>query len=299
MQLFKRFTLFVLALFQLSSRGQSYDAQRSQVFATNVISNALIGGIGGAINRDKGEKIYKAFFRNFLKGTAGGLIKYSAKYQTFYLAALQRNNSPLYGNVLYAPVNRLYFFLGHSVVMNAAYNRKVTDGYYCNFYGIDLKFKPKEEQKLQARLSIASLEGAVEFAILGFQFNIYKTLEYGQLMFDDPKGKLGMYQGMARFNSIVLQTPGLNIPSVLPHEIVHTYQMYDYFGFSSFYDKKARPLYQDHKIYKALSNYLVLDYETLFMTALYLPQFKMPPRYFKNYFEFEAEHFATRYQVIR
>lgn len=281
------------------SYSQSYNEQCSRVFITNIVSNALIGGIGGAIHHGKDEKIYKAFIRNFLKGGVGGLIKYSAKSQAYYLGTNRYDNSAGYLNNFYAPVNRLYFFFGHSIVMNAAYNRKITDGYYCNFYGIDLKFKPKEEQKLQVRLSLASLEAAVEFAIMGYQLNLYKSLEYGQLLFDDTKGTLGHYQGQARFNAIVTQQPGLNFTSLLPHEIVHTYQMYDYFGISSFYDKKARPLYENKKWYKTLSNYLVLDYEVLFMTALYLPQFHLPPHYFKNYFEFEAEHFATRQVVLR
>lgn len=267
---------------------QSYNSQRNQVFLTNVLSNAVIGGIGGAINHREGEKVYKAFIRNFLKGGVGGMVKYTAKYQTYYLGMNLTS--------IYAPVNRLYFFLGHSMVLNAAYNRKLLEQYDCNFYGIAVRYNSRAETKLSARLSLATVGCAGEYLIRGYDFNLFKSLEYGQLMFDAEKIDDYNSDGQARLNCIALTRQGRG-GYIMPHEIVHTFQMYDYFSISSFYDKKLRPKYEAKKLYKALSKYVVADYEVLFFTASYFAQ--PNPRYYKNYFEFEAEHFKNRSAIKR
>jgi len=282
----------ILLVFQGRVNAQSYNAQRNQVFLVNVLSNAFIGGIGGAINKGKDEKISRAFIRNFLKGSAGGVIKYTAKYNTFYL-----NNT----YTPYAfPLNRLCYFLGHSIVMNSAFNHKALETYYCNFDGIDIRISLKEEQKIKARLSLATLGCAVYFATQGFQFDMYRSLEYGQLLFLAKPGAMGVYDGQTLFNCIVINSYGTNPNfSILPHEIVHVYQTYDLFGISAFYDPKIRKFYKDKKIYKLLNKYVVADYEALFMTPLYLAQFHPMPNYYKNYYEFEAEHFRSRQYIKR
>lgn len=279
--------LFILLSW--NSRAQSYDKQRTRVFLVNSLSNAVIGGIGGAINHKHSEKWHTAFARNFLKGGAGGMVKYTAKYQVYNLSFPQFS--------MFAPIDRMWFFLGHSMVMNAAYNRPLLERLYCNFYGVDIRYDSKAEHKVQARASLATLEGLVEYAAMGYELNLYRTLEYGIFMFDARGNKLLPYYGQARFNCVVLREyPGLGN---LPHEMVHVYQLYDYFPVASFYDKKARSWYESKKLYKSLSKYVTLDHESLFMTVLYLPQFRKPPHYYKNYFEFEAEHFGTRYKVAR
>jgi hypothetical protein len=283
--------LLLVSLLVEKLHSQAYDSQRTEVLVVNVLSNALISGIGGAINRDKGEKIGKAFIRNFFKGSAGGLIKYAAKYQTYYLR-------DQYLSVL-SPFNRLYYFLGHSMVVNSAHNRKLLETYYCNFDGVDIRFNLKAEKKWQARVSLASLGSAIYFASKGFEFDLFRSLEHGLLFFKAKQGgQLKQHEGQALFNCIVIKTYGWNInQSIVPHEIVHTYQMYDMFGVSAFYDKKTKPLYEGRKVYKYLSRFFVADYEAIFFSALYLAQPK--PIYFKNYFEFEAEHFKTRSYIKR
>lgn len=278
-------------LFLLRSGAQNYDAQRSQVFLVNVLSNALIGGVGGLINKEKEEKAGRAFVRNFLKGGAGGLVKYTAKQQLYHFQIPDK--------ALLAPLNRLHFFLGHSMVMNASYNRPLLERYYCNFYGIDIRLSLKEEQKFQARLSVATLGSALYMAAKGFHFNLYTSLEYGLPVFDIYNRRTSLKDGsQAGFNTMAIERYGGHYNySVVGHELAHTYQMYDYFGFTSFYDRKARKYYEEKKIYRALSKYLVLDYEMLFFGALYLSQPR--PLHFRNYYEFEAEHFAHRRYIMR
>ncbi len=268
---------------------QSYNAQRTQVLVTNVLSNALIGGVGALFNKKPEDKMLKLFAKSFFKGSVGGLIKYSAKYQTYYLG----NPS----QVIHTPLNRLYFFLGHSVTMNAAFNRKFLERYYCNFYGIEMRIGNLEGRRFQARLSLATLATALAFGIRGYEFNLYETIEQGQLFFDVNRNRLpGTAQ--AGFNCLAIEANSSNSNyGALPHEMIHTYQMYDYFGFSSIYDRWSRPFYDHNKVYRFLSNYFVADYEVLFFSGFYLAQRK--PTYYRNYFEFEAQHFRSRAAIKR
>jgi hypothetical protein len=272
--------------------GQSYADQRSVVLATNLICNAVIGGVGGMIHKKPEEKRWQAFGRNFIRGTAGGLIKYSAKYQTYYFN--QANSH------FYAPLNRLYFFLGHSIVMNAAYNKKMLQTFHANFLGVDLRMDLSEEEKLKARISLATLVSAVAFASRGYELNLYRSLEMGVLYFD-VRRKLPPGAGESAFNCLAIGVPppSKNFISnpAWPHEVVHTFQMYDLSPVAAFYDKWLTKKTETKKWIKTAGKYFVTDYEVLFFTAGYLlmPQ----PRYYRNYFEFEAEHFTRRAYLDR
>jgi hypothetical protein len=283
------FLILSLALF-FRVNGQQYHEQRSQVLAINVLSNALLGGIGGAINKKADEKWPTAFLRNFFKGAAGGVVKYTATYQTYSLGQPQ--------NSVYANINRLQFFLGHSMVLNAAYNRKLFEQYACSFYGVEFRYRAHADQKFSARLSLTTLANAAAFGVMGYELNLYRSLETGLVYFDVHHDLLPG-TGQAGFNCLAIeQNPGnfFNY-SVLPHEITHTYQMYDYFSLAAWHDKLTRPVYSNKKFYQVLNKYFVMDYEVLFFSAAYLLQ--PTPTYYRNYYEFEAEHFRSRYDIPR
>jgi hypothetical protein len=55
--------------------------------------------------------------------------------------------------------------------------------------------------------------------------------------------------------------------------------------------------YQKIKLYRILSPYMKLDYEAAFQGLLYLAQ--PVPKYYKNFYEFEAQHFSGRQYIKR
>jgi hypothetical protein len=284
----KKSILIFLAMLPLlrSTQAQSYDAQRTQVFAFNIIGNALVGGIGGAVNTKSGEKVLKTFARNFFKGAVGGLIKYYAKYNVYQV-------TPQYMSY-YININRFTYFLGHSVVMNAARNNQSLETVYFNYCGIEMRYKYRSEKKFDARLSLASLGSALYYVKNGSDLNLYQSMETGVLYFDVKPGQLQSFAGQALFNTIAIIRPYYN---VFPHELVHTYQMYDLMPLSSIYSRPLEMLYENHKVYKFLNRYITSDYEALFFSALYGLQ--PAPAHYRNYYEFEAQHFQTRQYVPR
>lgn len=284
--------VFILGTFPKKTQAQNYETHQNQLLAYNILLNGILGGVGGAINKAPGEKTWKAFIKNFGKGSLGGLIKYSAKYQTYYL----RNSSSTY----LAPVNRMFFFLGHSMVMNASMNKKLLSHYNFNLYGFDMvmNFEKGGQKFFTTRLSLVSVYGASYFLIAGHRFNLYKSLEYGVLYFDlNPS--MTKYAGFATFNCVAIgkNAAGNIYYHAIPHEMVHTYQFYDYHAISSMYTPAMMEKYQKIKLYRILSPYVKFDYEAAFQGLLYMAQ--PTPKYYKNFYEFEAQHFSGRAYIKR
>jgi hypothetical protein len=288
-----RYIIFIFLIFISTDKGaQTYAQQRTEVLLVNIISNSLMGGVGGAIHKKEGEKTSVAFAKGFFKGTLGGLVKYYAKDQSRHLYSAN--------NHFYAPINRLQYFLGHSFVMNAARGQKLLSTYYCNLYGIDLRLSINAKPKLKARISAASVISAGVFGFRKFELNIYKSLEMGQLYFDVHRNLLPG-AGQAAFNCIAIEQPGGNFSisnsTSWPHETVHTYQMYDYFSLAAIYDPWIQKKFTNNTFLSTLSKVFVADYEVLYFTGIYLTQPK--PTYYRNFFEFEAQHFATHQRISR
>lgn len=288
--------VFLVLVLSKSAFSQNYQSQQSEIFAYNLLSNGLICGISGAINKDKGEKAFPTFLKNFGKGCLGGFIKYSAKKQSFYL----RYDSHEY----LAPINRAYFFLGHSVSMNASLNKRTFENFYFNFYGVDFNFRPYEEKgnRFSGRLSMGTVTSVIYFSALGHKLDFFKSLEYGQFFFElDPDTKIDgiSIAGLASYNSFAIEkdSRGVYSQSVIPHEMVHNYQYYDFFTLSSFYQAKLDTALNEVSLYRKASKFLNFDYQPIFFSGLYNIQPK--PRYYRNYFEYEAEHFGRRRFINR
>lgn len=99
-----RFFLILLLLLTKISLGQDYKAQQNKILFYNVISNGIVGGVGSLLNASNGDRNFKTFITNFGKGCLGGIIKYSAKRQTYNLHWSRLT--------FLAPINRAHYFFG-------------------------------------------------------------------------------------------------------------------------------------------------------------------------------------------
>lgn len=291
----KFFTLLLtLPLFYIckinKAFSQSYQSQQTQIFAYNILLNGLIGGIGGAINKKDNEKRMLAFGKNFLKGSLGGLIKYTAKYETYYLGY---NNKPYL-----AKPNRLLYYLGYSFVYNASLNRNLFHSYHCQFYGVNFEFEFKEKFHVNSRLSMLSTYFFIDFITRGYRLDLYKSLEYGLFFFDLKNNTVlrGIeISGTGGHNVIAIeQNNGYYNYNVIPHEFIHTYQKPDYFTISNFFSKPFKNI-KSRKTYTILSKYVYLDID--YMQLIYW--FQPKPIHYNNFYEFEAAHFSKRQYIAR
>jgi hypothetical protein len=296
---------FLLSLLFSNLSAQKFQEQKNQVFTINILSNGLMAGVGGLVNKSKKDKSFKTFAKNFGKGCLGGLVKYSAKSQAHYLSYPQFS--------FLAPFNRLYYFIGHSMVMNASENKNIFDTYYVNFYGVDMKIKTAREVKkrIDARLSLATTASVGYYLLKKNKLDFYKTLEYGVFYFNFDStyqarvsGSDFMVTGQASVNAIVISRSNSRVRTSLqnddniPHELIHVYQFYDFFPLVSFYEKPLKKLYSDCEWHKKLSKVFNLDYAVVFYGLSYVIQPEEPTHY-ANYHEFEAQHFGSRKYVRR
>jgi len=177
-----------IALWGLQARpsfSQDYSAQRSTIFVSNILLNGLIGGIGGAINKDDSQTILKAFGKNFLAGCLGGSIRYLAKYDTYNVhydrqLVTQKFSTTAWGN-------RFLYFAGHSIVTNASLNKTFWDTYQVNLYGVNLAYSFKEKQ-LKPRVSLNTLGTLIYFGLEGHKIDFGNSLSYGLYYFKMNRG---------------------------------------------------------------------------------------------------------------
>lgn len=192
--------------------------------------------------------------------------------------------------------------MGQSIVSNASKNKPILHEYNANFYGFNFTISKKKKRRLEVKLSLTSLIYNCSYLLRNAKLDFYKSLEHGVFTYsmDSAASEFGgKYIGIGGFNALIIakHKNGEYISGVLPHEIVHTYQHYDLFPISNFYQKRIDNYYDDSKYYKLFTKYLDLDYEALFHVMLYNSQ--PTPKYYKNYFEFEAEHFNRRKYIER
>jgi hypothetical protein len=285
--------LLIILFFVQPSRAQSYQTQSRQIFATNILVNGFIGGVGGMINRRNDENLLKVFGKNFLKGSLGGAIIYTAKYETYQLT-----NPDKYW---VAPLDRAFYYIGYSFVRNASLNQSLLNSYHCQFYLFNFDIQLKNKFKILPRISILSTYSLAYFCTLNDHFNLKNTLKYGVFFFDE-NSKYFQKRGGEAFNNVVEIFPEDKSVDyftkfhyrTIAHEMVHTFQFPEYFSISSF----ANPYFQKYKskkIYTTLSKYLYMDIPYSQLAYICMPK----PKYYENYYEFEAEHFARRRYLER
>ena len=123
----------------VSSTSQTYRSQQTQILTFNVLLNGVIGGIGGALNKEKGDKLLPVFAKNFLAGCIGGSIKYVAKYDSYNINYDPElgNNQKFSGN---AWLDKFIYSAGYSIVHNASLNQKPWESFQVNILGINLYY---------------------------------------------------------------------------------------------------------------------------------------------------------------
>jgi len=128
---------------------------------------------------------------------------------------------------------------------------------------------------------------------LGHEFDLENSMRYGVYYFKVKQGDLESVS-LGLGNSILMRQNNLNVGKVLPHEMIHTYQYSDYFSINSFF-KIPLEKFKSSKLIKPIDKYVLFDLP--YMGLFYVIQPK--PWHFKNFYEFEAQHFATRAFVDR
>ncbi|AHM60815.1 secreted protein [Flammeovirgaceae bacterium 311] len=272
-------------------KAQTYQSQRMGLAAYNVGINALLGGVGAAINKKPEQTLGNAFLKGLGKGAVGGLLIHQAKAVTYQIYAQEKLG--------WAWPARITNAIGSSIVQNAAANRGMLDRMHLNLWIVRADYDFKDRQFL-LRAVPSTLAGAVYMHKYG-SLNFSRSLQTGLFFYDIPSQKLinTTQVGHAVASSIAVGTPDFgefNYHQVVAHEVMHNLQYEGAVWLNPYFNRIDQPLKERYAWYKTFSRYIYLDFNYLASSPLRLIGTKSPC-HLGSFLEKEAQHYAARMYI--
>lgn len=288
-------TLIAVCLFTLSFSETKALNQPQQLFVYNIGFNAITGGIGAIINKKSREKVGKTFLNGLIKGSAGGLLIYSAKKME---TLVYNKNNTWYG----LPANLIHS-AGTSIVENAALNRPANFRYNFTFGPLRLQLFLRDSIRLNARIMPYSTFAVIQGIHYGRSLDLKRTLSTGEIVFSHPTKTVftedgQYYNGYSLGGSVVLSKDVFKINNgVMAHEQIHQFQYREYMNLNTW----LNPMYQEikgRKLPKFLSKYIYADIP--WFNLFYVSEgYHSYDSYYKNFYEFEAQRLSVNMDLQR
>jgi hypothetical protein len=253
----KIFILFSL-IFVLRS-GQVFSQEKNYVGAGlfNIGVGGVVAGVGAVINKKPNQKTGKQFLKGFGQGALGGYLLFESKRMIGRFAKT--------GNYTYVWPAKLVNSAGSSIIENAAANNGFLEKWHLNFGFARFEMRTKDSLKLQCKIMPIALGGVI-YGFANGKLAINETLKTGSFVFTS--NNLLQKQealGLTAVNTILYQKNNqfYNVQLIIGHELIHTFQYEQSFGFNTYLDKPIRKLSKNNpwfekfnKLVYADSNYL-------------------------------------------
>lgn len=269
--------------------------QEQEVFIYNVAFGGITSGIGAVINRPKEVNWKKAFLKGFWQGDIGGLLNYTGK-KTLYLVNKNRKD-------IYAWPAKLLHATGSSIMENAAMCAPFLQNWNIDYGLLRFDFSFGTQRKFKVRLLPEAVVATILAAKYG-RFDLATSLKTGEIIFkgdqllDLPNAPVssGVTFGRA---TVYVDSPQSYYTKgrILAHEIVHRYQYNEYQVFNTWLNPVAAKI-KSKSLQAIFSNYVYLDIPYMFV-PYYIEGVHSQLHYYRNFYEFEADRFATNAEVQR
>lgn len=289
------YLLLLIALLPVTVHAQ---AQEGKLFLYNAGFSGITAGVGAVFNQPKGANWKKTFVRAFWQGAIGGTLHYSAK-KTLYLINDQRD-------IIYGLPAMMLQNAGNSMVENAAYGRPFLSSWHLDYGPVRLDYSHSGRHSFKARLLPACLYGSILGAGRG-DLDWKLTLLTGCMSFQadirSPKAQLfnkaGVKAGGVCFGRAIFYptSDGKRPFQSIAHELVHYFQFTEFQAFNTWltpFGKKT----QTSLLGKVFDRYVYFDAPYSFPPYI-IEGYHSAQHYYKNFFEWEAERFATNRDVLR
>lgn len=282
------------------AKAQSYQKQRREIIAYNVLSTATTAAIGALINKKKNEKWFPVFYRSFLSGAVGGYLMHEGKNLLFHI----KKKESLY----WGWPAKLIFFAGSSIAENVSANRKPWERFHMNFGFVRLQFEPMAKEKLSATILLSELTTTFMLATRG-SFDIKRSLQFGNTIFTSNRSLSNngdrLLEGYALGESFIVNRSYFDTARsffyyIVTHEAVHTFQNNNFITVNPYFKKISDSVAVKSKLFNKTRNFFTLDLDQpLFWGLYYLEDQKKTGTYFRNFFEYEAQHYTLRQWLQR
>lgn len=283
----KRLLKIFIPLFLLCQQGQA-QSQEMSMLTYNVGYGAITSAVGSVVNKPKKAKWAPYFLKGLWQGSLGGLLNFGAK-KTLYLVNRDQE-------LAWAWPARIIHAAGTSIIANSALNEPFLQNWNIDFGPVRFDFKTNGSTPLKVRLLPLTIHGIIYSYYFGAHFDPGTTLATGTLAFVRDADVLKNIQaaGVQNSNTFAYVSHG-NKYSVIAHELVHTMQYREYLVGNTWL-KQLPERYKDRFIYKLFDKYIYP--EIPFLWAAYTIEGRQPySRYYRNWFELEAQYFATNKHV--
>ncbi|MGE5106015.1 MAG: hypothetical protein ACM3H8_00595 [Sphingobacteriales bacterium] len=279
--------IFIILLFLFPGIVFSQQQER-KVIIYNIGFGGLTSGIGALINKKKEENWKRSFVRGFWQGATGGLLNYSAK-KSIYLVDRHKNFA-------YAIPARLLNAAGNSMIQNAALNEPFLKNWNLEYGIFRFDFSIHSKNKFKVRILPVAVIGSA-ISMRSGRFDLNTTLLTGIMSFKS-KGMINTLNGQhdgINYGRAFIYMERPEKYHIISHEIIHEYQYREYLVFNS-YMKPVASKMKESGFKKLFTKYIYPDipYFALFYM---IEGSEQGPLIFRNYFEFEAERFATNKDV--
>lgn len=259
--------------------------QEREVLIYNTSLGLITAGIGAIINKPQHSNWRKAFLKGAWQGSIGGFINYCGKKTLYQINQKQDDFFAIPARILHAA--------GNSIVENAALNKPFLENWHIDYGPARVDFTLKGRFKVRFLPEI--IYSTIKTAPYG-KFDLRRSLTSGVLVFktDNPLYSIGISHG----RSVLYTTNRYLNPNqyqIIAHEYVHTYQFEDFQVINAWL-KPIQEKVKSKSIRKIFSNYIYFD--APYVLPFYELEGRYPNnRYYKNFFEFEAQRFSTNSQV--
>lgn len=271
---------------QNSIKAQNY-AVRSMVY--NSLVGAFSGGVGSMLNKQKGQKWYRAFAKGFVVGAGGGMIVFGGKKANYLIAKKQ--------NMGYGWASRAIFSAGNSIVENAAANREFWSVWHYDLSFVRVEFNAKE-MTVSPRIMPSMLLSTAFMAANG-KLDVKSSLRSGTATFYTKR--------ISYSPNFVASTPsngflfvdslrtGQIFYDTYAHEMIHTFQFAEFSGCNYFFKRRVERWENKYAWFKKIHKYVYGDINYVIMGFNYFFIQKGHKRidYCRNFLENEAESLST------
>lgn len=278
------FLLFIF--FMQFVKAQNNDRQAATY---NILSNAVLGGIGAVINKKREEKFHKVLFKGMGQGALGG-------YLTFESKRLVREFSET-ENYAYLWPSKVLNATGNSVTYNAASNRNFWERWNMDFGFSYLEIDLKRKRRFRYRILPFALYGNID-GFVNAKFDLKRTLYSGHFIFRNNNiRQIQDFQplGFALVNTIQFDPSfGINIEETIAHEIIHVYQYTGYFPVNAILKKPITRLDQKSNFFKSYHKIFMTDFNIILHSGITKVQDIFGVEYENRFVEREARYYSER-----
>lgn len=276
--------LFILLVFPLLSVAQH---QERTVFLYNTLFGGLSAGIGATINKPKDIDWKSAFVKGFWQGSIGGTINYESK-KTLHL--IYKNQ-----NVAFALPAKLLNAAGNSIIENAARGEPFLQNWNIDYGPVRIDFSLNGERKFALRflpMSVYALLDGIRDSKLDLKTSLWSgniVFAYNKGYFFTRRGKNYLGASTGRGFIYTGKQSDSEVHYIIAHELVHEFQFKEFQVFNAW----LKPIEQKIKtkpLKKLFTKYIYFD-APYFLGAYSLG--RLFPTHDKNFFEFEADRFAS------